>query len=274
MLSEPAVSRQTFGPVVLLTMNRPERGNVLDAGLLAELNRHTAQLAQDEDVRAVVLAGAGEHFSLGGSLAEFEEALSGDERAARAYCQERTGDLASLILNLHEMPCPVIAAVNGQAAGAGFSVALACDLRIAADRVRLNFAYGALGASTDGGMSWLLPRMLGPARALQLLLEQPVIRAPRALREGLVSEVVPTGELLDRALQAAAELSQNARHSVTEAKRLVHAAASASLADHLQDEHRAFSDGLLTADMRAALAARRNGELPSFAESRNPITVR
>lgn len=264
MPDEPAVTRQTLGSVVLLTMNRPEHANVLDDSLLPELARHTGQLFRDKDVRAVVLTGAGPHFSLGGSLSDFEEALSCDERTARAYCRERTGQLAAVIANLYDMPCPVIAAVNGQAAGAGFSLALACDLRIAADRVRLNFAYGALGASTDGGMSWLLPRLLGPARALQLLLEQPVLRAPRAIQEGLVSEVVPASGLRDRALQVAVELSQRARHSVTAAKRLVHAASAASLTDHMTDEHRTFADGLLTADMRAALTARRRGELPSF----------
>jgi enoyl-CoA hydratase/carnithine racemase len=261
---EPAVRRETFGSVVLLTMNRPDRGNTLDAEVLDGLVGQTTELIADDSVRAVVLTGAGEHFSLGGALTDFEAALSGSERAAIAYCQDRTNALATVVLNLYGMRCPVIAAVNGQAAGAGFSLALACDLRIAADRARLHFAYGALGASTDGGMSWLLPRVLGPARALALLLEQPIIRAPRALHEGLVTEVVPTAELRDRALRTAAYLSENARHSVTAAKRLVQASASTPLADHMREEHRTFADGLLSEDMRTALAARRQGVSPSF----------
>lgn len=264
MTKGPAVRRETLGRVVLLSINRPERGNTLDAEVLDALVSHTTELAEDDGVRAVVLTGAGKHFSLGGALTDFEQALSGSERVAMAYCQERTDALATVVLNLYGMPCPVIAAVNGQAAGAGFSLALACDLRIAADRARLHFAYGSLGASTDGGMSWLLPRVLGPARALALLLEQPIIHAPRAQQEGLVTEVVPAPELRDRALRTAAQLSQNACHSVTAAKRLVHASAFVTLADHMRDEHRTFADGLLTEDMRTALASRRNGEFPAF----------
>jgi 2-(1,2-epoxy-1,2-dihydrophenyl)acetyl-CoA isomerase len=264
MADQPAVGRETFGSVTLLTINRPERGNTLDGEVLDGLVRHTTEAARDHRVRGLVLTGAGEHFSLGGALSDFEEALSGGTRAAVAYCRERTTALATVILNLYDMPFPAIAALNGQAAGAGLSLALACDLRIAADRARLHFAYGSLGASTDGGMSWLLPRVIGPSRALALLLEQPVIRAPRALEEGLVTEVVPAADLRDRALRTATRLSQNARHSVTAAKRLVHASGPATLAEHMRDEHRTFAHGLITQDMRGALAARRNGDLPSF----------
>lgn len=264
MTEEPAVRRETFERVVLLTINRPERGNTLDAEVLERLVSHTTELANNDSVRAVVLTGAGKHFSLGGELSGFEQALCRSERAIRAHCQEGTDALATIVLNLHGMPCPVIAAINGQAAGAGFALALACDLRIAADRAKLHFAYGSLGASTDGGMTWLLPRVLSPARALALLLEQPIIHSSRAQKEGLVTEVVPAAELLDRALRTAAHLSQSARHSVTAAKRLVQASAFATLTDHMRDEHRTFADGLLTEDMRTALAARRNGEFPSF----------
>ena len=264
MAEPPAVLRETHGCVVLLVLNRPERGNVLDAELLGELAHHTGELADDDSVRALVLTGAGRHFCLGGALTDFEAALAGDDDDARAYCRERTGALASVVLDLQRMPYPVIAAVNGQAAGAGFSLALACDLRIVSDRARLHFAYGALGASTDGGMTWLLPRAVGHARALALLLEQPIIRAPRALDEGLANEVVAAAELRGHALRAAAELGANARHAVWAAKSLVQASASVTLAEHMEIEHRTFAVGLLGADMRAALAARRNGELAEF----------
>jgi enoyl-CoA hydratase/carnithine racemase len=260
----PAVLRETFGPVVLLTLNRPERGNTLDAEVLDALLEQTADLVRDERVRALVLTGAGSHFSLGGALSDFEEALSGDELAAVEYCRERTDALAAVVRNLWNAPFPVIAAVNGQAAGAGFSLVLACDLRIAAGTAKLHFAYGSLGASSDGGMSWLLPRVVGPAKALALLFEQPVIRAPRALEEGLVNDVVPGTDLRERSLRIAADLSTAARHSIASAKQLVHASASTSLEEHMRAEHRAFAEGLLSKDMRAALAARRAGELPEF----------
>lgn len=260
----PPVRRETLGPVVLLVLDRPARGNVLDAELLDELARHTAELADDGSVRALVLTGAGRDFCLGGALTDFEAALAGDDDEARAYCEERTGALASVVLDLRRMPYPVVAAVNGQAAGAGFSLALACDLRIVSDRVRLHFAYGALGASTDGGMSWLLPRVVSPSRALALLLEQPIIRAPRALAEGLADEAVPAAELVGRAVAVATALGANARHSVSSAKSLVESASSATLAEHMRAEHGAFAAGLAGDDMRAALAARRRGEIATF----------
>jgi enoyl-CoA hydratase/carnithine racemase len=268
MADEPAVVRETSGPVAVLTMNRPERGNVLDAEMLDALIGHTADLGRDQRVRALVLTGAGEHFSLGGALTEFEEALSGGDTAAAEYCRVRTGALATVVVNLREAPFPVLAAVNGQAAGAGFSLALACDLRIMAQRAKLHFAYGALGASTDGGMSWLLPRVVGPAKALGLLFEQPVIRAPRALAEGLANAVVPGADLRDEALRLAADLAASARHSVSSAKALVRASATATLAEHMQDEHRVFADGLLSQDMRTGLAAHHAGELPTFGDPR------
>src|SRR5580658_3776486 len=101
MADQPAVCREMLGPVAVLTINRPEQGNTLDGEVLDALVRHTTALARDEDVRALVLTGAGAHFSLGGALTDFEEALAGGQRAAMAYCRERTGALATVILNLY-----------------------------------------------------------------------------------------------------------------------------------------------------------------------------
>ncbi len=271
MPERPAVRREEVGTVVVLTLDNPAAGNVLDAGMVDALVTETSAIAREDEVRALVLTGAGAYFSLGGPVDEFAQVLDEGAEAVREYCRVRTEALATLVLNLHTLACPVIAAVNGQAAGAGFSLALACDLRIAAERAKFNFAYGALGASTDGGMSWLLPRVLNPARAVQLLLEQPVIRAARARDEGLVSEVVPAADLRRRAVEIAAGAGAGARHSVTAAKRLVHAAARTTLPEHLREEHRTFAEGLLTADFRAALAARRRGALPAFGGGRAPV---
>jgi enoyl-CoA hydratase/carnithine racemase len=232
--------------------------------MLRDLVRHTTDLVQDRQVRAVVLTGAGKAFSLGGDLEEFERALAEPAGHSMARCRRLTDMLGAMIINLRRMRCPVIAAINGQAAGAGFAVALACDIRIASERAALHFAYGSLGSSTDGGMSWFLPRVVGPARALALLLEQPVIRAARALREGLVNEVVAGGELLDRAWCLAENLSWNAPHAVAAAKRLVDASHTATLSEQLDVEHELFAAGLLTGDLRRGLDARRRGELPEF----------
>ncbi len=267
MTDQPPVLFELHDQVAVVTLNRPDAGNVLDVDVLDGLMEHTSALAGQRRIRAMILTGMGNNFSLGGSLDDFERALSGDDRTAVIHCQQRTDALASIVLNLTSMVCPVIAAVNGQAAGAGFSLALACDIRIASPRTKLHFAYGSLGASTDGGMSWLLPRVVGRARALQLLIEQPIIRAPQALEDGLVSEIVPAPELVERALQIGSAIQEQSFHAVSSAKMLVNSSGSSPLADHLRREHRLFADGLLTADMQAALKSRRAGELPTFSQS-------
>lgn len=259
-----AVTCERLGRVALLRLNVAEQDNTLSAPVLDGLSGELAALADDPQVRAVVLTGAGRNFSLGGDFGEFAEALAHDEQFGRAYCAARTSALAAVITRIHEFPWPVVAAVNGQAAGAGFSLALACDLRIAEERTRFHFAYGALGASTDGGMSWLLPRVVGLGTATALLLEQPVIRAARALAMGLVSDVVPAGELIERAVAHASLLASNSSHANRTAKRLLHMARFTTLREHMQEEHQAFADGLMSADMRRALVSRQRGEAPAF----------
>ncbi|MFE3543470.1 enoyl-CoA hydratase/isomerase family protein [Nocardia sp. NPDC059177] len=247
-----------------LVLNRPSRRNTLEPAVLDGLVRHTSTLLEQGDVRAVVVTGAGRDFCLGGSLDDLDRSVAGDPSDATAEYTRLTDALATVVLNLTALPCPVIAAVNGQAAGAGFSLALACDLRIAGRSTRLNFAYGALGAATDGGMTWQLPRIVGQARSLELLFEQPVIRAPQALAEGLVTAVVPDADVLDRARQRALRLAEGPPNALASAKRLVRSGWTESLTTHLQHEHAAFLAALHSGDVARGLAARRNGDVPCF----------
>jgi 2-(1,2-epoxy-1,2-dihydrophenyl)acetyl-CoA isomerase len=263
-MTDAAVICERKGRVAVLRLNRPDVDNTLSADVLDDLRRHIGDLRHDRQVRAAVLTGAGTNFSLGGDFGEFKEALSHDEGFGRSYCANRTTALAEVIAGLYDLPFPVIAAVNGQVAGAGFSLSLACDLRIAEKRTRFHFAYGALGASTDGGMSWLLPRVVGQGRAMKLLLEQPIIRAQKALDLGLITEIVPAAELCERAVAIALHLATNAAHANRSAKRLLRVSEFSSLTDHMRDEHETFAEGLMSADMRRALDARTRGELPTF----------
>ncbi|OKI02267.1 hypothetical protein A6A06_14515 [Streptomyces sp. CB02923] len=251
--------------VALLSLDRPESGNALTPAVLRDLAAAVSGLREAPGVRAVVLTGAGRDFCLGGSLGDLER-LAGDVRAAEGRPDEESlaplRALAEAVLGLAALECPVIAAVNGQAAGAGFSLALACDLRIASEKAAFHFAYGMLGCSTDGAMSWFLPRVVGPAQALSLLLEQPVLRAPAALRTGLVSAVVPPDDLVSVALRRAHALARTAPHSVRTAKRLVSRSLSLPLADHLRLEHDCFIRGLMTEDVQRELSARQPGNQP------------
>ncbi len=259
-----AVTCERIGRIALLRLNAAEQGDTLSAPVLDGLSIELASLAVDPQVRAVVLTGAGRNFSLGGDLDELVETVTDDAQFGRAYCAARMSALSAVIACINEFPWPVIAAVNGQAAGAGFSLALACDIRIAEDHTRFYFAYGALGASTDGGMSWLLPRIVGVGMATALLLEQPVIRAAKALAMGLLSDVVPSGELIARAVAYASLLASNSSHANLTTKRLLRTAQFTTLREHMREEHLAFADGLMSGDMRHALVCRQRGELPTF----------
>jgi enoyl-CoA hydratase/carnithine racemase len=158
----------------------------------------------------------------------------------------------------------VIGAINGPAAGAGFSLALACDIRIAADGAFFAPAYGRIGASPDGGMTYFLPRVLGPAKALELLLDDPNLPAADALEMGLVSEVVPGDELMARARERAAKLAQMAPHYVKMAKRLVGVSLENSITEHLQLERHGIADSMATEDAQNGVVAFFGGEKPVF----------
>lgn len=248
--------------VATLTLQRPSEGNALTPELLGELAAALDELAASP-ARAVVLTGAGRAFSLGGDLGVIRSALARPQDA-QAQVDHALSRLAGVVLALRALPQPVVAAINGQAAGAGLALALACDVRIASARAALNFAYGALGTSPDGGMTWFLPRLVPPGRATQLLIEQPILRAPQALEEGLVSEVAPAAELLDRARRYAARLATVAPHAVRTARELVAGAADGSLPAQLERERDAFARAVATEDFREGVDAVLEGRRPVF----------
>jgi len=149
----------------------------------------------------------------------------------------------------------VIAAVNGVAAGAGFSLALMCDTRIASDEAAFVCAYGRIGASPDGGMTYFLPRMVGPARAIELLLNDPMLSAAEAHEMGIVAEVVPAERLMERAREKAETLAAKAPHYVRMSKVLIGQSLDNTLADHLQVERHGIADSMATEDLREGVTA-------------------
>lgn len=251
------------GDVIVLVLDHPE-SNALTRPVLREFHAALDAVCSEETVRPVVVTGAGRTFSTGADLGALLEGLARGGDAAAAESNTSLSLLAGMILRLHRLPVPTIAAINGQAAGAGFSLALACDVRIASERVALNFAYGALGASPDGGMTWFLPRLVPPARASQLLLEQPVLRAQAALEEGLVSDVVAHDSLMTAALKRARRLAVKAPHSLRTARLLIEAGAAPSLEAQLRRERAAFATAARTDDLRAGVTAMLEGRRVEF----------
>jgi 2-(1,2-epoxy-1,2-dihydrophenyl)acetyl-CoA isomerase len=252
------------GDVATLTLNRPDAFNAMSPELIEELWTATAFLADRAKVRALIVTGSGPAFCAGGDINWFKKGMEESGEFISADVRRGAGALHAAIVDLRRIEVPVIAAVNGPAAGAGFSLALACDLRIAADSAFFAPAYGRIGASPDGGMTYFLPRVLGPAKALELLLDDPNLPAADALEMGLVSEVVPGEQLMDRARERAAKLAKLAPHYVKMAKRLVGVSLENSITEHLELERHGIADSMATEDARNGVTAFFSGEKPEF----------
>jgi 2-(1,2-epoxy-1,2-dihydrophenyl)acetyl-CoA isomerase len=252
------------GAIGTLTLDRPDAFNAMSPEMIGELTVAFAWLADQAPLRALVITGAGKAFCAGGDVNWFRTGVEDDSIDLPAQVRRGAEALHQAIVDLRRIPYPVICAVNGPAAGAGFSLALACDIRIASEAAFFAPAYGRIGASPDGGMTYFLPRVVGPSRALEILLEDPNMSAADALAERLVSEVVPAEELMERAGAKAAELAEKAPHYVRMAKLLCGQSIENRLTEHLQLERHGIADSMATEDLRAGVTAFFGGEKPRF----------
>jgi enoyl-CoA hydratase/carnithine racemase len=247
-----------------LTLNRPDAFNAMSPELIGEMTVAFAHLADRVKIRGLIVTGAGPAFCAGGDVTWFRKGMEEEGFDLAADVRRGAEALHTAIVDLRRIEVPVIAAVNGPAAGAGFSLALACDLRIAADSAFFAPAYGRIGASPDGGMTYFLPRVVGPAKALELLLEDPNLPAAAALEMGLVTEVVPADELMATVRERIAKFAKLAPHYVKMAKRLTAQSLDNSLPAHLQLERHGIADSMATEDAQAGIAAFFAGEKPQF----------
>ncbi|MEU2253602.1 enoyl-CoA hydratase-related protein [Nocardia xishanensis] len=183
--SSAAIETRTEGATTIIRFNRPRQFNSIDTEARSRLRKDLAAAAADPAVRAVVLTGSGRAFCAGQDLREMQEVPKGI--VLGDLVREHYNPIVQLLVS---MPKPVIAAVNGTAAGAGMALALACDLRIAAESAAFTTAFAGIGLSCDTGISWTLPRIAGRAAALDLLMRPRVIGSAEALRLGLVHQVV------------------------------------------------------------------------------------
>jgi enoyl-CoA hydratase/carnithine racemase len=251
------------GPVVTLTMNEPERrnpltGNSAVADFLAAIER----IHGDRGVRAVILTGAGTAFSSGGDIRDMQRQSSGDVPGMQIRQEYRTG-IQRLPLALFNLEVPVIAAINGPAIGAGLDLACMCDIRIASETAKFAESFVKLGIIPGDGGAWLLPRLIGLARASELSYTGEVIGAEQAAAWGLVSRVVPADRLLDTANEIAQRIAANPPHAVRLTKRLLREAMHTRL-DTLLEMAAAFQAlSHQTDDHREAVAA--------FLEKRAPV---
>ena len=247
--------------VATLTMNRPESMNALSTELKDALVQALADVGTDDSVRAVVLTGSGRGFCVGQDLSEHIQLLQSGDPAPLRTVSEHYNPIA---LSLAQMPKPVIAAVNGTAAGAGASFSFACDFRIVAEGAKFLLAFANVGLSLDSGASWTLPRLIGAGRALELSLLGRPITAETAQQYGLVTQLVPADQVLATAQQLAAQLAAGPTVAYAGIKNAIHYGATSTFEQALGKEAVLQAAAGATEDHRNAVAAFVNKEKPVF----------
>jgi enoyl-CoA hydratase/carnithine racemase len=255
LTDEPVLLTEDRDGVRTLTLNRPRRKNAVNDELWAALRDALATTGRDRSVRAVVLTGAGGAFCSGADIADADE-FAEPARKMRA--------IAEVALALHELPMPTVAKVRGVAVGAGWNLALGCDLVVATPQTRFSQIFAKRGLALDCGGSWLLPKLIGMQQAKRLALLAEMIDAVEAAALGLVTWVVDDAELDDFVADLTGRLAAGPPMALTQSKSLLNENADRTLRDALAAEGRAQAVNFATADVGEAFAAFANKREPRF----------
>jgi 2-(1,2-epoxy-1,2-dihydrophenyl)acetyl-CoA isomerase len=257
-MTSPLLTQQ-HGPILEIALNRPESYNALNLDLMVMLSDALASAATDDSVKGVMLNGKGKAFCSGGDLKWIGQ--QADDAGSTLHRLAPQFHIA--ITEIRRMGKPVVAAINGIAAGGGFSLALACDFRVMAESAVLRQGYTSNGLSIDGGGTFALPRLVGLARALEIAAFDQPISAPQALQWGLVTKVVPDDRVIEEAMSMLEGLAKSALHSFAWSKRLLTESFTNSLETQLELERQGISDCAGHPDGREGIQA--------FLEKRKPV---
>jgi 2-(1,2-epoxy-1,2-dihydrophenyl)acetyl-CoA isomerase len=265
------------GPISVVTLNRPEAGNALSDQLNEEIDTVLRKVNREHDIRVIIITGAGKYFCTGVDLTMF----AGSESEARGHDKEQTGvfvseqeeeeevtwgkgTIAGAVVMMRSTGKPVIAAINGPAAGAGLSLALACDIRIASDRARFTTAFVKRGLAPDTGGSFTLPRIIGLPRACELFFTGDTIDAVEAEKIGLVNRVVPHDHLMAAAKDLASRIARNPPLAVAFTKKALYQSMGVTdIIEQISNEYCIQEKLLCTEDFQEATKA--------FLEKRQPV---
>jgi enoyl-CoA hydratase/carnithine racemase len=265
--SDALVLESREGDVVTLTLNDPAHRNAMSEAMGEAFAREAARVANDASVRAVIVSGAGKAFCAGGDF-DMLEALTERAHAEPVLARPGVSDFMrrfyQLFLSVRQIPVPTIAAVQGHAIGAGFCLALACDIRLLAHEAKVGLNFVQLGLHPGMGVTWSLPRLVGPAVAAELLYTGRILDGEEAAAIGLANRAMLSTEIPDAARQMAAQIAANAPLAVRGTKRSLAASGASSLEDQLTREAREQALGYESDDMREGLSAAREGRAAGF----------
>lgn len=263
-MSAPVLLFERDGAVARLTLNRPDAANSIDLPLARALYDAALTCDTDPAIRCVVLTGAGRMFCAGGDVAVM--AGAGDKVAS--VVGELANVLHSAVARFARMNKPLVVLVNGPAAGAGLSLALCGDVVLAARSVKFTAAYGALGVSPDGGLSWLLPRLVGLRRAQEIIISNRRLDAEEAQAIGMITRAVDDETLVEEGARLAANFAQSATRAIGATRALLLASFENSLETHLELEGRGIAAAVSGTEGQegiAAFLAKRKADFPGAA---------
>lgn len=258
-MTEPTVLVRNAQAVCTITLNRPEVGNTIDTAMTAALEQAVQSAASDAAVRCVVLTGAGKLFCGGGDISAM--AAAGD---MATYLDGLAKALHRSVVALSSMPKPLVVLVNGPAAGAGLSLAILGDVVVAARSASFSAAYGSIGLTPDGGMSWLLPRLVGLRRAQELILENRRLTASDAAAIGLISRVEDNESLMANGMETARRLAEGPTGAIGMTRALLRDSLGTRLADHLDRETQSIVAAAATPDAAEGVQAFLGRRTPRF----------
>ncbi len=233
---ESKITLTSSDDIAFVTMVNEARANSIDKAFCEELLAALHEIEGSSKYRAVILQARGRIFSAGGDLRQIFDGLQRSD----SFLESLISALNTTIMTIRRLPIPVIASVQGAAAGAGFSLAMACDLVVASSAARFVVGYAKLGTSSDGGLSFHLARRLGAARALEIMLTRDALSADEATLLGLVQSIAEPASLQDASLALAQKVMDIPAAAIRETKSLVGMAAEDNLERHLEEEKRAF----------------------------------